>query len=129
MNEINPLKRLWNSTADLYKRFNLDAPIKDRLTKFREEVNEFEEEIRAFEYGNGSGDALVEEAVDVIVTTIGILQKFGIDLDHLSEKIELVALKNDAKTHETHVIWNGLITKRSRIQKEPKTRDERGDKS
>lgn len=127
---MNPLERLWNSTADLYKRFNLDAPIKDRQIKFDEEVKEFKQEIRAIvEHIGGSGDALVEEAVDVIVTTIGILQKFGVDIDDLMEKIELVALKNDAKTHETHVIWNGLITKRSKIQKEPKTRDERGDKS
>lgn len=115
----NPMERLWNSTADLYQRFDLDAPMPDRVRKFKEEVQEFLDEVRAFDYGNGSGIALEEEAVDVIVTIIGILQKRGVRPEWLWEEFEKVAQKNDAKTLDTHVIHDGLITRRSKLNGTP----------
>lgn len=108
----NPIERLWNSTADLYQRFGLDAPMPDRVYKFREEVDEFLNEVDALEY---SGVALMEEASDVVVTIIGILQKRGVRPEWLWEEFEKVAQKNDAKTLDTHVIHNGLITRKDKL--------------
>jgi phosphoribosyl-ATP pyrophosphohydrolase len=112
MNEINPLKRLWESTEDLYRRFDLDAPMVDRVIKFNEEAHEFLTEALKTTGENG---ALVVEGWDVIVTIIGILQKSGISMDQFFGYEEVVSNKNNAKTHETHVIHNGLITRRSKL--------------
>lgn len=106
------LKRLWDSTEALYERFELDAPIGDRRLKFFEEVDEFLWEVRAQSWGDANYMAIAEEATDVFVTTIGILQKCGIRLEDLIAQAEHVASKNDAKTHETHEIRDGLIARK-----------------
>src|SRR5690606_39837379 len=59
----------------IYRRFDLDAPMVDRVIKFHEEAHEFLTEALKTTGENG---ALVVEGWDVIVTIIGILQKSGI---------------------------------------------------
>lgn len=111
----NPLELLWNSTQNLYDRFDLDAPMSDRVRKFEEEVEEFLTEVRAFEYGVGWETALTEEANDVLVTITGILQKRGIKLEYWFMSMNEVSDKNNAKTLETHVVHDGLITSRKKL--------------
>lgn len=110
------LERLWTSTANLYERFDLDAPIEDRQRKFREEVDEFLWEVKVFSYGGADVAALTEEAMDVFVTTIGLLQKYGVRLEEVQERAEFVASKNDAKDHTTHELRDGLIARKQAVQ-------------
>lgn len=108
----NELRRLWKSTEALYQRFNYDAPVEARITKFKEESREFLSEVRAFDCGSGAGVALMEEGADVLVTLIGLLQKRGVNLEFFLEQCEHVINKNDAKTPETHEVRDGLITRK-----------------
>ena len=60
-------------------------------------------------------DSIAEEAADVFVTVIGLCQAVGVDGNKLIQQIHIVAAKNDAKTHATHVYVDGKIRRRSSL--------------
>lgn len=109
---MSALEKLWNSTEALYERFGLDArstPPSKRRKFLVEEVEEltgassvldFHREVERLRGGNIEAALvgnLVEEAADVIVTTMGLLQSHGIDIISLEYAMQKVADKNDAK--------------------------------
>jgi NTP pyrophosphatase (non-canonical NTP hydrolase) len=116
---MNALKQLDRSTAELYARFGLNAnttPASVRRRIFMEEVLELvEASVACDEWSVVDHPAPVgitlQEGADVIVTVIGLLQAHNIEYDALEAAIERVIAKNDAKTHETHELVNGKITR------------------
>ena len=103
------LSKIWQSTAYLHERFanvSYDNPLylTARWEKLAEEYREFTEAEDA--------DDLCKEAVDVIVTLIGVLQARGIPLSQLEDGVNAVIAKNGAKTHETHKLEGFTIVRR-----------------
>lgn len=113
------LTMLWQSTAALYKRFGLDAgttPPAQRRRYFREEAGELCDESCEVEFwdemiSGGATTQLCEEAADVIVTTLGLLQAHSVDLQDVLDAVNAVTARNDAKTDATHTLVNGKITR------------------
>lgn len=106
------LKALWESTANLHKRFFPDSPptFEARFRVFYEEIAELNLALMDI---SGNEPDVAKEAADVFVTTIGLLQWYGIPLDVLQDAIQFVAKKNDAKTLDTHEIRaDGKIARR-----------------
>lgn len=117
------LSGLLRSTRDLHWRFgvNFDVEVCERLV-----TEESYELIKASVEANFLGfnvdgkpfrfesdiDALVEEAVDLFVVTLALLQAHGVSDDDLAQAIADVIQKNDAKTSETHTLVNGKISRR-----------------
>lgn len=99
------LKKLWNSSTDLLKRFNLSPTPQVSFRKFQEECDEFEAAI--FD-PDDTGDPL-EEAVDVLVTTLNALYGLGYTYEQLESAVEKVCAKNDSKSWKSHHIVNGTI--------------------
>lgn len=110
------LQALWDSTANLYARFGL-VPIADVARRvFMEEVGEFMvAHVQAQNATNvGVSQALVEEAADVLVTTLGMLMAYTQTPDALRDAIQRVIAKNDAKTLDTHEVNSaGKIARKS----------------
>lgn len=116
---MDTLQALFDSTAALYKRFDLDAesiPPAKRRRIFMEEALELMEASTSDElsFGSNDEDVLADEAADVMVTVCGLLLAHMIDREYLSAAIERVIAKNDAKTLDTHALINGKITRKQR---------------
>lgn len=92
---------LVRSTADLHLRFGTQQTLSEALLCFDEEVHEFEAEAVS---ASRMAYPLTEEAVDVIVTLLGVLRAADVDEGQLAAMMLNVAKKNDAKTHTTHAI-------------------------
>lgn len=69
-----------------------------------EEFGEFAKAIN-----KGDIDNLNEEAVDMLVTSLGTVLLLG---EAVIPYIVRVAVKNDKKNHETHVLRDGKISRR-----------------
>lgn len=106
------VQMVWDCSVQLNQRFRGGAPEPGIQRKaFKEEVNEL---LTASSLG-GSGE-MIEEAYDVMVTLFGLLQAHDIEWEDLLDQIALGNAKNDAKTHETHVLdpETGKILKRGK---------------
>ena len=109
-NSGDPLRDLAQATHDFYERFGFQPQIENCIRNFQEEARELIEAAREDDL-----DHTAEEAADVIVTTIGLCFASGVDVERLVKQIYYVIAKNDAKTHETHVLHTGKIRRRSSI--------------
>jgi phosphoribosyl-ATP pyrophosphohydrolase len=98
------------STQNLYDRFGLKPTQDATIAKMREELQEFVYALR-YQYDH----AVLEEAADVIVTVLGALSVRGLGADDLANALAYVRSKNDAKTHQTHVVHNGTIVNRAKL--------------
>lgn len=106
------LKRLWDSTEALPKRFDLEVSPDAQMRKFFEEVYEFSKAVARDEANRMSyGDPLFE-SVDVLVTMMLNLQLRGWTFAEFEAAMVRVANKNDAKTPENYEVRNGLITRK-----------------
>jgi len=108
MPDSDPLRDLIRSTLEFYARFGVQMQVGDAVRNFQEEVAELIEAAQAGE----DKDHIAEEAADVMVTAIGVCEAAGIDPERLIAQIYAVIAKNNAKTHETHVVANGKIRRR-----------------
>jgi NTP pyrophosphatase (non-canonical NTP hydrolase) len=108
MPDNDPLRDLIGSTLNFYARFGVKSQVADAVRNFQEEVNELIEAAHA----GLDRDHIAEEAADVLVTTIGICDAAGVDAERLVRQIYAVIAKNNAKTHETHVVSDGKIRRR-----------------
>lgn len=105
----DPLRDLIASTLAFYARFDVTPQLEPATKVFQEEVNEFIEAAHADDVTHTA-----EEAADVIVTVIGLCTAAGVSPDQIIDQMYAVIAKNDAKTHETHMInANGKIARRS----------------
>jgi NTP pyrophosphatase (non-canonical NTP hydrolase) len=109
MTTNDTLRDLTHSTLQFYRRFDVEPEPDSALRNFREEVEEFIEAAQA----NTDKDHIAEEAADVFVTAIGVCYSCGVDIEKLIEQTYAVIAKNDAKTHDTHIVRNGKITRRT----------------
>jgi NTP pyrophosphatase (non-canonical NTP hydrolase) len=110
----DPLRALAQSTEAFYRRFDA-FPAHEDVPAF---INNFNEEV--FELIQAAMDGtdqrhIAEEAADVFVTAIGVCFACGIDVEQIVEQMAAVAAKNDAKTHETHVVKDGKIRRRVNV--------------
>ncbi|MBI1259867.1 MAG: hypothetical protein GC204_20555 [Chloroflexi bacterium] len=110
-NTGDSLRDLAQSTLDFYDRFGVTPQIDDTIQNFQEEVRELIEAGRE----HHDQDHIAEEAADVFVTAMGVCFASGVDVDRLIRQVYAVIAKNDAKTHETHVVHTGKIRRRSSI--------------
>ena len=106
------LTRLYLSTDDLYARFGLLPTREATLAKLAEETAELTEAVTF----DAPSQAIEEEAADAIVTVLGVCIAVGITMRYLARAVERVIEKNDAKTPETHIVRDGLIVRRSKLQ-------------
>ncbi len=111
----DPLRDLAESTQAFYARFEVapETQLQGFITNFNEEVFEL---VQAALEGTDKRH-IAEEAADVFVTAIGVCFACGIEIDQIVEQVYAVAAKNDAKTHETHVVKDGKIRRRVNIQR------------
>lgn len=109
---MSDIVELFRSTAALYARFEVEPTLENTSRRFFEEVCEFKE---ACDYGEFTDamDLIADEAADVLVTTIGMLLAAGVGAKALQAAIERVIVKNDSKTHTTHELVNGKITRKA----------------
>ena len=111
-NTGDSLRDLAQSTQDFYERFGVmptgNVDLTGWIRNFQEEVNEL---IEAAHDGTNK-DHIAEEAADVFVTAIGVCFATGVDVDKLVQQMYKVIAKNDAKTHDTHVVYDGKIRRR-----------------
>lgn len=111
--QTDVLRRLWESTADLYRRWNIYPPMMTaQIPVFIEEAAELVHAAR-----HEDDERVTEEAADVIVTALGLVMACHIEYDALLAAIERVIAKNDSKTDETHAIdpQTGKITRRDKL--------------
>jgi hypothetical protein len=95
---------LVRSTADLHERFGTRQTVDEALDCLREEMRELTD-AAAFNMDWVAGERHVrEEAVDVIVTLLGVLRAWYIRDGAFADTLLTVAMKNDAKTHLTHEV-------------------------
>jgi NTP pyrophosphatase (non-canonical NTP hydrolase) len=113
-NTGDSLRDLAQSTLDFYARFDVTPQIDDMVQNFQEEVREL---IEAGREGHDPNHT-AEEAADVFVTAMGICFASGVDVNRLVQQVYAVITKNDAKTHETHVLHTGKIRRRSSIKQD-----------
>lgn len=99
---------LWQSTSALHERF---GNTEKSIAHFRARWRKVEEEHQEFQYAPDNAN-LVEEAVDVLVTMMGVLQLEGVTLEELEGAVAKVIAKNGAKTQETHKLEDYQIVRR-----------------
>ena len=104
------LRDVAQATRDFYDRFGFQPTVENMTMNFQEEARELVEAARESDL-----DHTAEEAADVIVTAIGLCFASGVDVERLIKQVYYVIAKNDAKTHETHVLHEGKIRRRSSI--------------
>lgn len=111
----DPLRDLAESTRAFYARFDVDpqSQLQGFITNFNEEVYEL---VQAALEGTDKRH-IAEEAADVFVTAIGVCFAAGIGVEQIIEQVYAVAAKNDAKTHDTHVVKDGKIRRRVNVQR------------
>lgn len=102
------LQLLWQSTSALHERFNNTS---ESLAHIAARWRKVEEEYEEFKHAQDN-ENLVEEAVDLMVTVIGVLQIEGVSLDQLQSAVGKVILKNGGKTEATHELKNHQIVRR-----------------
>lgn len=111
------LTDLLRSTRELHERFGVPFTIgiAERLCaeEFRELIHESAIGDYQLEFGYSCRESIVEEAVDLFVVVLGLLQAHGVSDDMLADAIAAVIAKNDAKTDATHVLINGKITRKA----------------
>lgn len=107
-NNGDPLRDLIRSTLEFYARFEVPRDVPAALRNFREEAGELAEAAAAGQ----DADHIAEEAGDVFVTAIGVCWAAGVSMERLVEQVYAVIAKNDAKTHDTHVVLDGKIRRR-----------------
>lgn len=98
---------LVRSTNDLHERFGTRQTVDEALIIFREECGELTDAARLLSATRAiyrTHHDIEMEAVDVIVTVLGVLRVFGIGADELVAAMRTVAMNNDAKTHDTHYL-------------------------
>lgn len=110
--QADPLRALLRSTFAFYARFGVTPQVDEATAVFQEEVGEFIEAAHA----GADKTHIAEEAADVFVTVISLCAAAGVEPERLIEQLYAVAAKNDAKTHATHVYFNGKITRRSLVE-------------
>lgn len=106
------LRDLAESTLAFYARFDYAPDPQSTITNFNEEVYELVE--AALE---GDKAHAAEECADVIVTALGVCFAQGLTVDEIIAAVYKVADKNDAKTHDTHVLKDGKIRRRTNVQR------------
>ncbi len=112
---MDALKRLWDSTADFQKRFRLDERfnLDAQMRCVMEEMSEFQSAAYCNSYMKIGKADMAKEASDVIVTVLGVLMGAGVTYEVLEKYMTDTALKNDAKTLETHAInENGKVARK-----------------
>lgn len=102
------LRDLIRATLEFYARFDFHLEVPSATRVFQEEVGEL---IEAAHDGTNK-DHIAEEAADVMVTVIGLCAAAGVEPEHLIQQVYTVIAKNDAKTHQTHVVSDGKIRRR-----------------
>lgn len=108
--QARQLSDLWNSTAALIRRFYGEGSpgFEARLRVLNEEFGEF---VHAAHVGEVKDAAA--EAIDLLVTALGVLQELGCSYALVEAALGRVIAKNDAKTHETHTLnANGKIARK-----------------
>lgn len=106
------LKKLWNSTASLHARFGVKPEPATARPVFEEEVRELLEAADVLDQDmkfEGSDTRLhriefAMEAMDVIVTVLGLVDAYKITPAEFEEAGKQVIAKNAAKTNATHHI-------------------------
>lgn len=109
--------RLYASSTGLIRRFFGDArpTLKASLTKLNEECDELKQALWELESGETTQtDHLAGEAADVLVTLLNTLYAVGVEYSQLEAALNRTIEKNDAKTHDTHEVVNGLIARKKR---------------
>lgn len=107
---MNLLNELWDSTANLYTRFDVTPTVENTSLVFREEAREL-----LLAQASEPDENVAEECADVLVTALGVLMSRGITLGELDRAIMKVVAKNDAKTHATHHLnTDGKIARRAK---------------
>ena len=96
------LQELWDSTHDLHHRFFPDKPPSFEM-KRRVLFEEFGEFTQAIDMEDEPED-WCNEAADLMVTIMGLLQGMYLDYDDLRNAIDEVIAKNNAKTLDTHKV-------------------------
>lgn len=123
-------QQLWFSTVGLYRRFGIlnELPESQRR-KLVEEILEtctasikHEESINEISDDHQLRSDLSKEIIDSIVVLFGLAILHKIQYREIEDAVRSVAKKNDIKDNETHVVYNGMITKRSKLM-EIKTND------
>jgi len=127
------LIRLMESTIDLHRRFNVPNPdrflssntwrdklaIFEELAHIEEEINEVKQcLILSSDEVNLNFDKvshLMHEMVDVVVIAISLAYRNWGEI--FCEQVNEVVAKNDLKTHDTHVLVNEKITRRTKLTK------------
>ena len=109
-NSGDSLRDLAQATRDFYDRFGYQPTVENMTMNFQEEARELIEAAREHDL-----DHTAEEAADVFVTAIGLCFASGVDVDRLMKQVYAVIAKNDRKTHDTHVLLDGKIRRRSSI--------------
>ena len=110
-NTGDSFRDLAQGTLDFYARFDYTPTVENMTMNFQEEARELVEAAREDDL-----DHTAEEAADVMVTAIGLCFAAGVDVERLMKQIYMVIAKNDAKNHETHVLYEGKIRRRSSIK-------------
>ena len=122
----NPLKGLWDSTKELFNRFDLKVDSEKHGRKLSEEFYEFLNAERFLEFHEGLLSNVPEaestmidlrldmtqEFVDMVVVGMVLLQRHGVIYNNLESAFEYVIDKNDAKDGYTHEVKDGLIVRK-----------------
>lgn len=96
---MTELTNLWDSTRELYARFELPITVESMPGVFLEEVEELLDAQASEPAVN-----VAEEAADVIVTAMGVCMSRGVTLAQLLSAMRHVTRKNDSKTLQTHAV-------------------------
>jgi hypothetical protein len=119
------LKRISTSVTQFYDRFGLDVesvPPAQRRRYLAEEYQEFIEESVLMSdpsATSGSYARLAGEFADVLYTLIGVMQAHGFTQAELENAVEVICVKNDAKTPE-----NGWKVVNNKVRYQPDSDDQ-----
>lgn len=116
-------ENLWFGTMALHRRFNLiNSPFQIARKKFAEECAEFLEasiihEMSIEDYTDDFvlRNDLAKELADVIVTAFRVAQRSGLQYKDIEEAVRTKGRENDMKDHLTHMVINGMITRKEKV--------------
>lgn len=102
---------VWKSTRQLAERFGQHRTARSQTPLIHEETREFIGEATALDVDR---EKLANEAVDVMVVVMGMLQLHSVGYDEFEAAILRTVEKNDGKTADTHYLdtMTGKITRR-----------------
>lgn len=93
------LSELWDSTLNLYDRFEISPTVYDVIPLVEEES------VEAINAAlSGTDSELAAEIADVIVVALGLALARGLSYDDIHAGVKTVIAKNNAKTHATHKV-------------------------